>query len=78
MKNEEITTLKNGKYTNDITLVGTNNVSNIIRIVLQDVAKMDVGGLPKPMLSVTFSKLHAGTIEMVSHGGQPISSIFGG
>ena len=59
MNEREIYSFENGKYTSDIRLtcyellsrgVSSRNVSDIIRIVLQDVGKMKVGRLPKPTL----------------------------
>ena len=59
MNDREITSFEDGKYTNDIRLtcfeliargVSSRNVSDIIRTVLQDVAKMKIGRLPKPTL----------------------------
>lgn len=59
MKDIEIVSFENGKYTDDIRLtcfeliargVSSRNVSDIIKIVLQDVAKMKVNRLPKPSL----------------------------
>ena len=59
MNDGEICAFENGKYTSDIRMtcfellskgVSSRNVSDIIRIVLQDVAKMRVGRLPKPTL----------------------------
>ncbi|XP_072040335.1 uncharacterized protein [Amphiura filiformis] len=59
MEDKEIVSFEGGKYTNDIRLVcfeliargvSSNNVSDIIRIVLRDVGKMNVGRLPKPTL----------------------------
>ena len=59
VNDREIQSYENGKYINDIRLtcfeliargVSSRNVSDIIRIVLKDVAKMKVGRLPKPTL----------------------------
>ena len=61
MNEKEVGGFENGKYTNDIRLVcfelhviargvGSKHVSEIIRIVLRDVGKIQVGRLPKPTL----------------------------
>ena len=59
MDDAEISTFENGHYTSDIRLtcfellsggVSSRNVSDIIRLVLRDVAKMEVGRLPRPTL----------------------------
>ena len=59
MTDKDIVSFEKGRYASDIRLVcfeliargvGSNHVSDIIRIVLNDVAKMNVGRLPKPTL----------------------------
>jgi len=58
----EIITKENGRYTDDVRAVyqdlvcmgvGINNVENVVRTVIKNIAKMNVEFLPKP----TFSRM---------------------
>ena len=59
VRNDDISTFQNGRYTDEVRLVcydllshgiGTNHISDVIRKVLKTLAGTDVGRLPKPTL----------------------------